>query len=433
MILLCLALVSGAIAAQYETPCSNASAVCQANSTCNALWQSWRSTCADVIAGLTISCTASCNASFDALLQNDIGMCHCNATNASCETERVNVLAACRGVAPPPAAKCQSTLEPDRPSMTGCRSLSDTCKADSTCRVLLERHHAACAGAFANRICTTNCKNRLQDLRCDPIGRAIYASRNRCVCSRGDVACFTRSTYVDNLCFDTQYPHVPPGIQDCDYVTSTCELDRSCAPLFSNFLSKCARELNGTARLCDDACKQAAFRLFSHPIGWRFMKCSCPERDQECGVETAYLLRTCYNMVSPAPHPCSYIQSWCSNDVRCKDIGKKYSADCRNVSSCVEPCRTAVSGIIYNPIGATLLNCFCERSDDDDDELECRQYRNITLSCRFDPLMPPSTAEPPSTSSPVDTRRPLPTGGTGSLGISLAIFVSVLLIVCLLV
>ena len=127
----------------------------------------------------------------------------------------------------------------------------------------------------------------------------------------------------------------------------------------------------------------------------------------------AYLFRNCYNRVAPVPRPCSEILSFCLNDVTCMDIGEKYFANCRNVASCVEPCRTAVSGMIYNPIGATLVNCFCDGADDDD-ESECRQNRNTTLSCGFDPLVPPP-------------------GGSGSLGISSAIFVTVLLIVCLLV
>ena len=423
---LCIVLISGALAAHHETLCSNAEAACQANSTCNALRQSWRSTCADVIAGSTISCTAPCNATFDALIRHDIGRqletCHCNATNATCEAERVNFLAACRGVAPPPAAKCPPSVEPDRPSTKTCASLSYICEANSTCRIVLHRYLTACTGAFANKVCTMNCKNRLQDLLCDPIGRMIYASRDRCICTSGDVACFAYTTYVNNLCFDIKYPEFPTDIQVCDYVTSACQLDpfSTCPFLLSNYISKCAREFGGPAP-CSDGCKQAMDSLFANPIGWHYMKCSCS--DQSCGAGTAYLFKNCYNMIAPVPRPCSDILGWCSNDVRCKDVGARYEDTCSptKVSSCVEPCKTDASAIIYNPIGATLLNCFC-----DNDDVTCRQYRNTTLSCGFDPLMPPSTTGPPSTSSPVDTRGPSPTGGTGSLGVGSAIFVTMI-------
>ncbi|XP_065828404.1 uncharacterized protein [Oscarella lobularis] len=412
--ILCLVFISSAHAGARHDICDDAEAACLANSTCNPLWKSWRSDCSAVIAGSSLSCSAQCNASFNALIAHDVGneleKCQCDPANYTCQARRINFFAACRNVSPPPAAECPAAAEVDRPSTEFCSHVSTICFADATCGAKLSLYLASCGAAFANQACTVNCRDRILDIACDPIGRVLYAGRERCICNYADISCMAVTTYVNGLCFDTEYPDLPVAIENCGSVYQACQYDPFgvCQSLFGAYIQSCAREVAGPVQ-CSPACKNAADALFSNPVGWHMSKCSCGD-DTNCAVGTAHLYRNCYKRISPVPQKCSEVLSLCSKDATCKDVGAKYEDACNpvSISSCVEPCKTAATKMLYDPIGSTLNYCYC-----DDEDATCLLYRSITLGCNVTTVVPP----------------PTPTGKAAPLGIGSAIVSIVFLVI----
>ena len=350
--------------------CSTVAQECSQNTTCGPLYSKFYNDCNQTIIGLE-SCLSKCNASLTALLQDPIGKrfqtCSCSYETPdfdfACGPLRDNTLYSCYGISPSPSELCTApTPPPSLPPL--CSNVKAECLADAKCNVTFNVYLHLCDSVIKGSAdqCWPTCKNRLDDLYCDPIGRNFLY----CLCDQTP-DCFLEKSNTMRECSGGGYPQYPISSQSCADVTAACKSDSGCVVEQSFFDIYCEHDLLDHDSCSYRSCKNLYANLLKNPIGYHYLGCSC-NGDAPCNARRTLESYYCLGRSITTPEPCDDVVDACMQIPSCKKSLGDFRGKCSSGESeatCSPECLDLFEKLLGNPIGARLDHCRCDAADSD--------------------------------------------------------------------
>ena len=233
------------------------------------------------------NCSQACKNAYDQLLESEYFECSCG--NDSWCNQSTHFFGNCfNGVRPSPPPV-------NAPEDCNLNAVASACNQDPTCGPLLVAYLHECRFAFQGINCSQHCKQALNVVLQDPVGKRLGDSD--CSCGN-DVACQTTAQNLVVTCFS---PQPSPAVCTSFDVVSSCDKDPTCKPHLSAYQDECRFAFQGLN--CSQQCKQAFVNLLQDPVGNRFTVCHCATQDTACQSVSQNLSTTCFNGTFPGVQP----------------------------------------------------------------------------------------------------------------------------------